>query len=247
MTCCSVLVRHLLCFLAFLTWLLGSTMLAYTLWMLCTSSNIRMVFEGSTPATYVILGLGSLYFTNGLLGWIGSRSKRGGCMLTLFLLLGVLTIAAEIGGIISLSILKVGVSDIVEQSWTETNPKTRHIIQQQFECCGSNGPAEFAKTIEPIDASCYHNLNPNELSGEELASFNTTANNLPNEPIKVLYKHGCRDKLVNSIFKYKHIWLAVIGGFLLFQALCFCLTVSALNHKSVESTSPNRLQSPTYM
>lgn len=45
--------------------------------------------------------------------------------------MGVLTIAAEIGGIISLSILKVRVSDIVEQSWTETNPKTRHIIQQQ--------------------------------------------------------------------------------------------------------------------
>lgn len=48
-----------------------------------------------------------------------------------FLLLQVLTIAAEIGGIISLSILKVKVSDIVDHSWIETNPKSRHLLQEQ--------------------------------------------------------------------------------------------------------------------
>lgn len=48
-----------------------------------------------------------------------------------FLLLQVLTIAAEIGGIISLSILKVKVSDIVDHTWTETNPKSRHLLQEQ--------------------------------------------------------------------------------------------------------------------
>lgn len=48
-----------------------------------------------------------------------------------FLLLQVLTIAAEIGGIISLSILKVKVSDIVDHTWIETNPKSRHLLQEQ--------------------------------------------------------------------------------------------------------------------
>jgi hypothetical protein len=42
-----------------------------------------------------------------------------------------LTIAAEIGGIISLSILKTKVSDIVQQGWDEVNQKTRNLIQDQ--------------------------------------------------------------------------------------------------------------------
>lgn len=76
--------------------LLGSIMIAYILWMLSTSSNMRMVFEGTTvsslfmfwgfhdyilttcliflvfvantqPVTYVMIALGSLFFTNGML------------------------------------------------------------------------------------------------------------------------------------------------------------------------------------
>ena len=67
-------------------------MIAYTLWMLSTSANVRHVFEGTTvslmltlkqavtlhlfagdllqPVTYVAIGFGSLFFTNGKLGFL---------------------------------------------------------------------------------------------------------------------------------------------------------------------------------
>lgn len=59
-----------------------------------------------------------------------------------FLLLQVLTIAAEIGGIISLSILKVKVSDIVDRTWMETNPKSRHLLQEQVSHWKSRTPTD---------------------------------------------------------------------------------------------------------
>jgi hypothetical protein len=42
-----------------------------------------------------------------------------------------MTIASEIGGIISLSILRTKVTDIVEEGWKEINQKTRNIIQNK--------------------------------------------------------------------------------------------------------------------
>ncbi|CAG2102171.1 unnamed protein product [Medioppia subpectinata] len=154
MGCIAGLVKHLVCLLAFFTWLTGSIIIAYTLWALGTSTNMKRLFSGTLPLTYVGLGLGTLLFINGLLGWMGSY-KRGGCMLKMFLFLCVMTIAAEIGGIISLSILKTKVSDIVEQGWDEVNQRTRNVIQEQFQCCGIAGLSEFASKLDPIDESCY--------------------------------------------------------------------------------------------
>ena len=48
-----------------------------------------------------------------------------------FLFLCVMTIASEIGGIISLSILRTKLTDIVEEGWNEMNQKTRNIIQTE--------------------------------------------------------------------------------------------------------------------
>ena len=95
----------------------------------------------------------------------------------------MLTIAAEIGGIISLSVLKVKVSDIVDRTWSETNAKSRNLIQEQFECCGLAGPSEFARNADPIDMSCY-TYSQSDLSKEELASLNMTSSN---EPVRVLH------------------------------------------------------------
>jgi len=178
---------------------------------------------------------------------MGSQNKKGSWLLKLFLLLGVLTIAAEIGGIITLSILKVRVSDIVEQGWMETNGKTRHLIQEHLVCCGLTGPSEYAKTAEPIDISCYHNLNPQDLTREELASLNSTVVG-SNEPMKEMSKHGCREKILSSLSAHKAICISVFGAILFLQSLCFCLTVSALNFKTSHSIdSLDRLHATTYM
>jgi len=239
MGCIKGLVKHLVCLFAFLTWLIGSVIIAYTLWVLGTSPNMKKLFTGTLLITYVGLGLGTLLFLNGLLGWMGSY-KRGGCMLKMFLFLCVLTIAAEIGGIISLSILKTKVSDIVYQGWNEVNLRTRNIIQEQFTCCGIAGPSEFAHNSDPIDDSCYH---------PEKVLNNGTSSASP-ETMQVLNRYGCKEKLVEWVFKHKMTWISAFGGFLLFQVITVLLSVSAINHLKVRSSSMESLDDPqtiTYM
>ncbi|XP_054153706.1 leukocyte surface antigen CD53-like [Oppia nitens] len=238
MGCIAGLVKHLVCLLAFLTWLTGSIIIAYTLWALGTSSNMKRLFTGTLPLTYVGLGLGSLLFINGLLGWMGSY-KRGGCMLKMFLFFCVLTIAAEIGGIISLSILKTKVSDIVEQGWDEVNQRTRNLVQEQLQCCGITGLAEFANNTDPIDESCYH---------IEYKINGTSVD--PKIPERVPNRIGCKPQLVDWIFKHKMYWISSFAGFLLFQVFTVLLTVSAINHLKVRSSSMESLdehQTITYM
>ncbi|XP_053208718.1 CD82 antigen-like [Panonychus citri] len=242
MGCCRAFVKHLVCMLAFATWFLGSILIAFTLWILSTSSTAKNFFNGTTPIIYVFLGLGGLLFTNGLLGWMGSY-RRGGCMLKLFLFLSVLTIAAEIGGIISLSILRAKVTEIVEEGWNEMNQRTRNLIQSQLECCGLTGPKEFAHNTEETDKSCY-SIIPKELG------FTSSPSSNPMSSEAIYHESGCKDKLVDWIYKHKLIWISTFGGFLLFQVVTVLLSVSAINNMKSRSSSMESLDDPhhiTYM
>ena len=60
--------------------------------------------------TYVIIGFGFTLFFSGLIGWVGGASESP-CLVRLFLITVVMSIVAEIGGLISLNILGMGVSD----------------------------------------------------------------------------------------------------------------------------------------
>lgn len=242
MGCISAFVRHLVCLLAFFTWLLGSLIVAWTLWVLSTSQNLNKIFTGNLPVTYVTLGLGSLLFLNGFLGWIGSYKR--GPTLKIFLFLSVLTIAAEIGGIIALSILRTRVSDIITQGWNESNDRSRNIIQGQLECCGLYGPSDFAHKAQPIDETCYHT----ERIRENTIALNST--NIPHEIPQVLNRTGCKEKLEDWIEQYRITWLSIVGGFLLFQVITVLLSVSAVNHMKSRTSSLASLDDPhalTYM
>jgi len=210
---------------------------------------MKQLFTGTLPLTYIGLGFGTLLFLNGLLGWMGSF-KNGGFMLKMFLLLCVLSIAAEIGGIISLSILRTKISDIFEQGWQEVNQKTKSLLQEQFNCCGLTGPSEFAHKIDTIDDSCYHFVNVNKtiVDGNKL---NTSPTSPVTETIQYFKRDGCKNKIVDWIFEHKMYWISGFGGFLLFQVITVLLSVSAINHLKVRSSSMESLddepQTITYM
>ena len=59
--------------------------------------------------TYVVVGLGFTLFFSGLIGWVGGASESP-CLVRLFLFSVVLSMIAEIGGIISLNIVRLEVS-----------------------------------------------------------------------------------------------------------------------------------------
>ncbi|XP_022258242.1 CD82 antigen-like isoform X2 [Limulus polyphemus] len=123
--------QHSVCFLAFTEWLLGGATIGYMMWVLGTSPTTKEFLNGRLVFTYVILGVGSLLFLAGLLGWVGSY-RRGGCLLNLFLFLTVLSLASEVGGIIALN-----------------------IMQTKFECCGFLGPKDFIEDVETSNNNCY--------------------------------------------------------------------------------------------
>ncbi|XP_074593269.1 leukocyte surface antigen CD53-like [Brevipalpus obovatus] len=228
--------RHCVGLLSFATWLLGSVCIAFTLWTLITSNNKSHFFNGNLPIIYVALLFGGLFFTNGLLGWMGSFGKNGGCMLKMSLFLSVLLIASEIGGIISLSILRAKVDEIVEEGWNEMNVKTRNAIQTQLSCCGLTGPSEFAHSNEETDISCYQTFSKySPQNGSTEPQFHET---------------GCKDKMVNWIHQNRIIWISSFGGLLLFQVMTILLTVSAINNLKSRSSSMESLDEPhtmTYM
>ncbi|XP_022235073.1 CD63 antigen-like [Limulus polyphemus] len=97
--------QHLVSFLAFLLWVLGGVMIGYMLWVLGTSAASREFFSGKLVFTYVTLSLGAFLFVGGLLGSIGSY-RNGACLLNTFLGLTVISVAVEVGGIVTLNIMK---------------------------------------------------------------------------------------------------------------------------------------------
>jgi hypothetical protein len=58
--------------------------------------------------TYVVIALGFTLFFSGLIGWVGGASESP-CLVRLFLFSVIVSIVAEIGGIISLNIVKTQV------------------------------------------------------------------------------------------------------------------------------------------
>lgn len=225
---------------------MGSIIIAYTLWILSTSSNMKKMFQEPLPVTYVLLSLGVLFFTNGLLGWMGSY-RRGGFMLKMFLFLSVLTIGVEIGGIISLSILKTEVVDITARGWNETNQVTRNVIQEQLQCCGWNGPRDFMYGKRIVD-SCYVVSAPSNLSSL-MPIERVGLEGVPQSDHRRLSDVGCKDVLIDWMQKNKLILIASFGGLLLIQVFTVLLTVSVVNRKSTRSSSMESLDDPqtTYM
>ncbi len=65
--------------------------------------------------TYVVIGLGFTLFFSGLIGWVGGASESP-CLVRLFLFSIVLSLIAEIGGIISLNIVRIEVRKQVQRS-----------------------------------------------------------------------------------------------------------------------------------
>lgn len=207
--------RHSVCFLSFTMWVLGCALMGCMLWVLATSPALRGFFMGTTIFTYVVIGVGGLLFLNGLLGWIGSY-RRGNCVMKLFLLVAVLTVAAEVGGIVAFNILNLKMTDILENGWKEVNDNTRNIVQDQLHCCGFLGPEDFTVNTDPIHESCYTNL----------ATSNSTTE------VRKLNRVGCKERLLEWFYTNKYIWISTLGGVLLFQVASVLFAVYLINQLS---------------
>ena len=91
-------------------------------WVLATSVTVPQFLDGSLIFTYVVIGLGFTLFFSGLVGWVGGASESP-CLVGTFLFFIVLSMLAEIAGIICLTIMKfqVNINYLERLKYTKAN------------------------------------------------------------------------------------------------------------------------------
>ncbi|KAG7164340.1 Tetraspanin-2A-like 1 [Homarus americanus] len=164
--------------------------------------------------TYSVLGVGFLFFMSGLVGWVAGASEML-CVLRLYLMMLILAVAGEIGGIVALNLLQLRLDDVLINGWAEVNQGTRNIVQTNFNCCGFYGPKEFAYTNYPLSNSCYDTIQ--EVTKETFTDAHQ------------LKQNGCGAPLKFWLDDNKAIWcsiLAALGGL---QLMCIILCIHIIH------------------
>ncbi|XP_076337679.1 tetraspanin-18-like [Tachypleus tridentatus] len=200
------------------TWLLGGAFVGYMMWVLSTSPESHSFLTGKLLFTYIVLGFGSSMAIAGLFGWLGSYSNsRSNGLLKMFLFLTILCLAAEIGGISTLGVLRITTENVLGTAWTEVNSDTRSFIQKQLVCCGYNGPEDLVQTKEQVDSTCYTEVQfVREIEFQKELVLNQT---------------GCKEKILMVLEKYKMVWILAIGLVFLKQMGSIILAICLINQK----------------
>jgi len=169
--------------------------------------------------TYAVITLGFSLFFSGLVGWVGGASEST-CLVRLFLMFIVLSMLAEIGGIITLNIFDKGFEDILEHGWREVNQGTRNLVQKHLACCGWQGLQEFANNDDPIDESCYEAVSPS-LSGIVTSEIEPgTTRRMKQSP--------CMENLRSWFEDNKISWVTILAVVAAIQVMCVVISVYVL-------------------
>jgi len=212
--------RHVLTALSVLTFILGCIVIGYMSWVLASSVTVSRFLDGTLIFTYTVVGVGFTLFFSGLIGWVGGASESP-CLVRLFLLSAVLAIVAEIGGIIALNILGLEFEDILLSGWSEVNQGTRNIVQDNLNCCGWDGPKEFAYNNEPIDESCYAKHegvsdSANAIWASRRSDDGGSDNALPTKKMK---QDGCNSRLNEWFEENKITWVTTLASVVAVQIM----------------------------
>jgi len=186
-------------------------------WVLASSVTVSRFLDGTLIFTYSVVGVGFTLFFSGLIGWVGGASESP-CLVRLFLLSALLAIVAEIGGIIALNILGLEFEDILLSGWGELNQGTRNIVQDNLNCCGWDGPKEFAYNNEPIDESCYEKHSDDD----EFANFTNRRSDDVGEnalPTKKMKQDGCNTRLSEWFEDNKITWVTTLASVVAVQIM----------------------------
>jgi len=213
--------QHVITVLAFILFVVGSSMIGYMGWVLSTSVTVSRFMSGELVFTYVVVSLGFLYFFSGLVGWVSSFSENY-CLLRMFLLLVFMMVLAEIGGLIALYAMQFELPDVLRVSWMEVNQDTRNFVQDSLECCGFTGPKEFAYTNYPLDSTCY----------QELPSEGVYTSESAGETVQQLRQDGCGIRMRVWLESNKVSWVPALACLAGIQILTICVTLYVIKRKS---------------
>jgi len=208
--------RHVLTLLSVLIFIIGCILIGYMAWVMATSVTVHRFLNGDMFWSYSVITLGFSLFFSGLVGWVGGASESI-CLVRLFLVMIVLCMAAEIGGIIALTVFEKSIGDVLHLGWKEVNQESKNIIQRQLECCGWEGVKEFAGTSSLIDDSCYERITPS-LSGIVAREDNE-------DTTRRMKQHACQDRLMDWFEDNKIIWVTVLAALAAIQLMVSIIAI----------------------
>lgn len=222
--------RHVLTVLSVIIFFLGCVVIGYMAWVLATSVTVSRFIDGSMFWSYSVVTVGFSLFFTGLLGWVGGASESP-CLVRMFLVLIVLSLLAELGGIIALNILNIKFGDILEEGWKEVNQGTRNLVQTHLSCCGWEGLEEFAKNNDPIDESCYEVISPT-ISGIvaslQLDVHGRVEEETNNGSTRRMKQDPCKTNLAQWFEDNKITWVTILAVIAAIQVMCIGIAVYIL-------------------
>jgi len=218
--------RHVLTVLSVLIFFLGCIVIGYMAWVLATSVTVSRFIDGTMFWSYAVVTVGFSLFFSGLLGWVGGASESP-CLVRMFLFLIVVSLLAELGGIIALNILSISFDNILEQGWVEVNQGTRNLVQTHLDCCGWEGLEEFADNNEPIDDSCYERITPSLTGIVARISEETSGGST-----RRMKQTPCHTNLANWFQDNKITWVTILAVIAAIQVMCIGIAVYILQRVS---------------
>lgn len=250
LTGCYALLKYLVVLVNLIFWLAGLAVIVLSTWMLTDPTFYVSITQDETSyytGIYIFLAVGALMFIVGFLGCCGAL-KESPCMLVSFfcflLIIVVAEIAAGAWAYNNSDRLQEIVRDTVkstvqeEYGFVDTRTKTFDEIQRGLQCCGANGPRDWAGSkfnkgdrnildltvsslvqVYKIPASCCREGVSSDLC-DSIRNLGVSAH-VPG----TIYPEGCVDKLIDTLKKHISIVLGVgIGiGVIELMGLIFSL------------------------
>lgn len=256
---CYGIIKYLMVLINFIFWLVGAAVVAFAAWMILDPTFYISMTEDENNyriSVYIFLAAGALMIIVAFLGCCGAF-KESQCMLISFFSFLLVILVAEVAAGVwaytksdELEIkIRNAVKDTVQEEYSvvESRTQTFDVIQKQLQCCGANGPRDWAGSV----------YNKKDKSGFMLGvSTVTQIYNIPHSCCRegtdtqvciqatqlgfgatiaqVIYSTGCVDKLIDVIKSHMNIvtglTIGVIAieviGIIFSLVLCFAINRS---------------------
>lgn len=236
LTGCYAVLKFLLFIFNFIFWLVGLTILVFTILLLTDKTSYLSITEDDAnyyTGLYILLAAGALIFIVAFLGCCGAY-RESPCMLVSFFCFLLIILVAEIAAGAWAYSNSDRLKELVSQSVTATvqadygtagadsRTATFDAIQSGLKCCGASGPGDWAnskfnmrdKNIVEVTikkAVNVYNIPASccidGISKKECEEGRTVI--LTAAINRQIYSEGCIDKLIELLQQYANILMGV--------------------------------------
>ncbi|XP_044739611.1 CD151 antigen-like [Chrysoperla carnea] len=244
---CAAIIKVIVVLSNFIFWIIGIALTALAIWVLTDRTDLQTFDKNYTVGSYILLIAGILIVIVSFFGCCGAF-KESRCLLIAFssclLVIIVLELSAGIWADYNKERLepylrKQAQKTIEDDYWTqELSRKAFNSIQANLECCGGEGPQDWARSKNGVlelsvtsnteyeipTSCCVHSIQVDQC--EKDRHIRNGAINYAS-----IYKAGCTVKIIKYL-KDLTTWIMIVGftlAALQFIGIIFaCILINAI-------------------